>query len=362
MTTIHDPIQRRLIIALIVYECFVISATAYAGITIALSGGAPLFAAIPVLMVSASEGLRIPLSAWATRLSYNNRLLAVAVLGCLALASAEGVSLSLDSLFAARVQSVTVALDAVDRAKAELAAAESRAAPIRDAIKSADKQIAAAEIKQAALITATPASPGFSGARCGKYGNRPCAVDSTAQATYRKALADHGRQMAAIDAERKAAVTARADAANSLAAIDLAGPQSAVSRAERQLADAAQNSPVHRIAGSIFGVKAALLSEEQMQTFRKYAIGGLSLALACMSGLVGWLAFQEPVPKQESKLSRALRAYVARRRKPIIRIVEKPVPAGMKVKYVYVPTAPEEGLLKRAGFRSDKVRAYSEMN
>jgi hypothetical protein len=168
--------------------------------------------------------------------------------------------------------------------------------------------------------------------------------------------------MAAIDAERKAAVTARADAANSLAAIDLAGPQSAVSRAERQLADAAQNSPVHRIAGSIFGTKAAQITEEQMQLFRKYAIGGLSLALASMSALVAWLAFQEPVPKQESKLSRAIRSYLARKRKPIVRVVEKPVPAGVKTKYIYVPTSgADDGLLKRAGMRADGIRAYSEL-
>ena len=82
---------------------------------------------------------------------------------------------------------------------------------------------------------------------------------------------------------------------------------------------------MHRIAASWFGVRPADLGDRRFSTFRKWAVGGLSVSLAIMSALIAWLAFQKPRPENESKLARAIRAYLARRRKPIVRVVEKTV-------------------------------------
>lgn len=355
-----DKIQRNLIRALIIYEVLVISAVAYAGVTIALSGGAPIYAAVPVFMVSASEALRIPLSAWATRLSFGSRLLALIVLACLALASAEGIALSLDTLFSARIEGVSRAQRRLEMAKGDLAKAERIATPFKSAIATSDREIISIDQRQTALIASSPTAPGFSGRSCGKRGNGPCAIDMTAQASYRKALAEHAKQISAIEAERKAARAARANAESGLSAVDLATPgSSAVAIATREVAEAAEASPVHRIAGAVFDVKAAELTPGQLSVFRKYAIGGVSVALASMSALVAWLAFQQPRPSSQSKLSRAIRAYVARKRRPVIRVVEKHIPAGVKTRVVYVPTS-DGKLLKRG--HAESINAYAEMN
>ena len=140
-----------------------------------------------------------------------------------------------------------------------------------------------------------------------------------------------------------------------------AGAAGAASVAERAVQDAAEDSPVHRIAAAIFGVSASKLTFEQFSNFRFWAISGVSISLASMSALVGWLAFQEPAPKGESKLSRALRAYLARKRKPIVRTVVKPVPSGIKTKHIYVPVGPDSDLLKKSGLRADAIKAYREL-
>ena len=355
-------LQRRLVTALIVYEVFVISSLAFTGVTIALSGDAPIYAALPVFLFSASEALRVPLAAWATRLSFSHRLMAIVVLACLALASAEGIAMALDTLFDARISLVKSALRAVDAAQADLAQAEQKAAPLRATIENDEREIAALDAKQTALIAAPPQQPGFSGKSCGKRGNRPCTVDSIAQGTYKAALGDHSRQMASIDAERKSIRQEQAQASAALALIDLSAAQSALANASHIAGEAAERSPVHRIAAAVFDTRASDLTPSQLSQFRKYAIGGLSIALASMSALVSWLAFQKPQGEGESRLSRSIRAYVARKRKPLVRIVEKPIPAGIKTRHIYVPVSgADDGLLKKAGLRADAIKAYSEL-
>lgn len=326
------PIQRRLILGLALYEVFVISAVAYAGISNATAGGGPLVAAIPVLIVAASEALRVPLSAWATRLSFLNRVLALLVLGCLALASAEGLALAFDNLIAARTKIVSNAARGVDIATANLAQAQRHLAPEQTRLASAENEVAQLDAKHHALI-ASP--PGFSGTVCRnrKGATFGCPADAAAQRTY-------ARQLDSLEEQRRAARAVVAEAQRSVMSIDITAPTSALALANRDYTDALEASPMHRIAASWFGIRAVDLSEQQFSVFRKYAVTGLSLALASMSALVAWLAFQPEATAKPSRLSRALRAYIARRRKAVIRKVE--VPSGVKIVHHYVPVSEEK--------------------
>jgi hypothetical protein len=344
MTT-QDPIQRRLILGLIAYEVVVITAVAAAGVSIATAGGSPVIAAVPVLVVAASEALRVPLSAWATRLTFFNRVIAILVLGCLAVASAEGLALSFDNLFQARTKVVADAAKGVDEARATLGGVEQQRAPLNAALVSAEQEIVALDTKHHALIDKPPVQPGFSGTICrAKNGAvRGCPADAAAQKSYAGARADYVKQIGIVEASRKAARESVAELQRQIASIDVALPTAAVRAAQRSLSDALEASPVHRIAASFYGIAATELSAQQFSTFRKYAVSGLSLALASMSALVAWLAFQTPRAAAPSKLHKALRAYIARHRKAVIRTVH--VPSGTKVIYRYLPVnidAPED--------------------
>jgi hypothetical protein len=228
---------------------------------------------------------------------------------------------------------VNAAARKVDLAQNDVASAEHKVAPLKAALASAEKEVAALDAKHASLVSTPPASPGFSGTTCKSrrgavYG---CPADGAAQKTYAAARSDYARQLQEIDGQRAKAQQAATDLQHQLAAIDVATPAAALSLARRDASDAAETSPMHRIAGSWFGVKAGDVTADQFASFRKYAVGGLSISLATMSALVGWLAFQEPSKERESKLSRALRAYVARRRKGVVRIVEREVSVGERV-------------------------------
>jgi hypothetical protein len=367
MTT-QDPIQRRLIAGLILYECVVITAVAMAGVSIATAGGSPVIAAVPVLVVAASEALRVPLSAWATRLTWFNRLIAIFVLGCLAIASAEGLSLAFDNLIAARTKIVREAGKRVDVARAGLATVEHTLTPVKAALASAEHEVASLDSKYATLIATPPTLPGFSGTVCrNRRGNiYGCPADAAAQKTYAATRVDYARQIDAVEAGRKSARQAVADLQAKVASIDIAVPSSNVALAERDLADALEASAMHRIAASWFAVKATDLTDAQFATFRKYAVTGLSLALASMSALVAWLAFQPARSDKPSKLSRAVRAYIARRRKPLVRLERVEVPVGTKIIYRYVPRdfelpATGDGPMGDIAFHSEKIRAYQEM-
>lgn len=353
------PVQRRLILGLALYELFVISAVAYAGIA---AGGGSLVAAIPVLVVAASEALRVPLSAWATRLSFLNRVLALLVLGCLALASAEGLALSFDNLIAARTRVVSAAAKRVDVAAADLAAARQRAAPEQSRLEAAQTEITQLDAQQRALIASPPAAPAISNIVCrtARGSTHSCPADATAQRTYATARADYSRQLSSLEEQRHIARSQVEAAQRALRAIDIAGPTATVLLANRDYADALEASPMHRIAASWFGVRAVELTERQFSIFRKYAVTGLSLALASMSALVAWLAFQPEASHEPNKLSRSLRAYIARRRKAVVRKVE--VPSGVKIIYRYVPVPAEsKGPMGPVAFTSEKISAYEEL-
>jgi hypothetical protein len=326
---IQNPIQKRLVWGLALYEVFVISAVAYAGVVTATAGGGPILSAIPVLVVAASEALRVPLSAWATRLSLGNRLLALTVLGALAVVSAEGLALSFDNLIAARTKAVTDAQRVVDTASAAVAAIEDKRAGAKADLEVAEREAAAAGAKVSSMIAAPPQAPGFSGSTCrnSRGATYACPQDMAAQRTFAQARADYAHRLSDAEGAAKAARTAADARQGVLAGITAGAAADALAKARRGLADAAEASPMHRIAASWFGVRAGELTEAQFSAFRKYAVAGLSLSLATLSALTAWLAFQRPRDDRRSALSRSLRALIARHRKRIVveRVVEREV-------------------------------------
>lgn len=334
-----QQVQRRLVVGLALYEGLVIFAVAAAGVDIATHDGSPLIAATPVVVVAASEALRVPLSAWATRLTFCNQILAFFVLACLAVASAEGLALSFDNLIAARTQSVRLAEKKVDVARAELMRAEAERAPAAAALTAAERELDALDARQRTLIETPPQVPGFSGTVCRSHkGNTyVCPADSVAQRTYAASRADYARQISALEEQRTRARREINALRAQMSMIDTAGPTAAAHMAQREYADSLDASAMHRIAASWFGARAAELTEQQFSTFRKYTVSGLSVALASMSALVAWLAFQTPRSEKSSKLSRALRGYLARRRKAVVRKVK--VPSGVKIINRYIPVS-----------------------
>jgi hypothetical protein len=91
------------------------------------------------------------------------------------------------------------------------------------------------------------------------------------------------------------------------------------------------------LAASIFGVRVQDLSEEQFEIFKRVAIIGLSGSFATLSMFVSIVAHAEPRSNKPSKLSRAIRSYLARRRKNVVHTVEVTVAGPERIVEREVP-------------------------
>jgi hypothetical protein len=105
---------------------------------------------------------------------------------------------------------------------------------------------------------------------------------------------------------------------------------------------------MHKLAASVLGVKVADLSEGQFETVKRWGVLGLSAAFATLSAAVSLVAHAPEHTGEETKLARAIRAYIARRRKAVVRIVEKRVEIEKSVeveKRVEIP-GPEKTIIR----------------
>jgi hypothetical protein len=171
--------------------------------------------------------------------------------------------------------------------------------------------------------------------------------NADAQRTTEEANADAQRKWAeankavqdAHDAELKTADAAIAAAQAKLDAVapdpDMKAAKEAVLEAQRQVEDARASNPMFRVAASWQKKPVSQLSLEEFEAVKHWAIIALAGATAIASALVGIVAsYAEAYTGQPSKLNRMLRAWIARRRKPIV--VRRDVPGPETIKEVEV--------------------------
>ena len=87
---------------------------------------------------------------------------------------------------------------------------------------------------------------------------------------------------------------------------------------------------------------------------------GLAGAAATVTMIVGFLSNLQRRGDKSNKLGRALRAYLARRRKKLVRFVEKVIhaPALKVLEFKYVPYDPVSGrVINKDGKASDAFAA-----
>ena len=102
--------------------------------------------------------------------------------------------------------------------------------------------------------------------------------------------------------------------------------QAELAAAERVLAREASGNVLNRLIGSFYATGPEKLSDEQFQRGRMVFSMFSALALS-ISITIGALAYYWPkrLQRPQSRLSRALRAWIARRRKPVVRTVTETV-------------------------------------
>jgi hypothetical protein len=326
------------------YEAIVIAVCITAGVLLAVNSGGDIIMAIPLLLIAAAECLRIPISAWAIHLRPLGQALAVVVLLAIAVGSFEGLSIAFEQFVNNRVINVMRAENDVADAKVAIEAKDKATQETKDEIEIAKLAVVEANKKVADHHATKPRPPEAAKGTCTtKSGQRiECSGSRTNAATFRMEVNEFNSRSRELDTDAAKAQKRVDDLASKLAEInrqDMTPITNHLRDAQRNLKEVLRLSPMHRLAASIYGVKVTDLSEDQFETVKKYAVFGLAGAFSILSMLVSVIAHQKPHDGTESKVSRALRKYLARIRKPIVtretvevikeviveKIVEKPV-------------------------------------
>ena len=323
--------RQRLFWTLIFFEVCVISITAYAGLNMAVARGGTILMALPLMMIAAAETLRVPLSGYATQLSWPKQLLAGVVLLAIAFASAEGLSLAFEQFVNNRVVSISQAQRQFAKAQAVVDAQNKEVNANQEALTVARDDVARLDIAIRDFLAHPPSLPSFSGRTCtGRLGKAvTCDSDRRAQETYAQARQSHTQQLEKLRAERQA-TQARVDQLK-LAPKDDPIPGEHLREARHNLIEEISQSPMHRLAAAIYGVPVEELTPAQFETVKKYGVVSLAIAFATVSMLASIIVHTDPHDKSESKLSKTFRAWIARRRKPVVRIVEKIIETPIEV-------------------------------
>jgi hypothetical protein len=132
----------------------------------------------------------------------------------------------------------------------------------------------------------------------------------------------HDEDLAAASAAVKAAQD-KLDAA-STSAPNTHDVEAAVEAARQKVIDARTMNPMFRVAAAWQKVPVQDLSLEQFEQVKHWAVVALAVVTAVGSSLAGIIASLPERTGQPSKLSRMLRAWIARRRKKIYRDVPGP--------------------------------------
>jgi hypothetical protein len=325
----HAALQKRAVRFLWAYEIAVIIACIGGGLYIATSQGGSLLMAAPLALVACAEMLRIPVAALATRLSWTGRLLSTGVLLVIAVVSFEGLALLFENFLDNRTGSVLAAQRVVDKAQERLDAKSKIVGDAQSSLDVAREKVARLDADIQNKERAAPTNPGFSGKTCTGSNGRAvtCSADRQARTDFTAAQRNHIATLADLRARRSDAQKELDVAAASVSQVShVEAEQSALVDAKGSLSDVMHLSPMHRLAASVLGVRVADLKEEQFESVKRIGVVGLAGAFATLSMFVSVVVHQTEHDGSESKLSRAIRGYLARRRKRIVSIREVPGP------------------------------------
>jgi hypothetical protein len=200
-----------------------------------------------------------------------------------------------------------------------------------------------------------PQTCNSSGYRAGKKGVRipysstyPCPDNGVARGienANRDAQQHHDNDLAKAEEE---VGKARNDlrAAEAIPAPDTNQLASKLQDAQSDLELAKADSVMHRAAAAWFGIDVGELSTAQFEVFKKWAMFGLAAATATVTMITAFVANMPRRDGKSGKVGMAWRAYLARRRKKLVRVVEKVIrnrPPLKVLEIKYLPFDPASG-------------------
>jgi hypothetical protein len=354
--------HRQLLCILWVVEAAIITICLITAAQIGTEKGGSIWACGPIAIIAAFETMRVPLAGWTAHLRPVAMGGASIVMAAIAFMTFEGMAMGVERFMNQRVVDVVEAravLNDAQEADAHYATDHQR---LKGELDAASDLLA--KVQGSAPTPPTVAATTQCGGGVGKHRrplptypcpNKPGEVEAQ---TYAEAMKAHNA------AVHKAEDT-RAKAEAALNALPKPDPD-AVRKAQKALEKSAAGSTMYRSAAAWYGTPVKDLSDAQFQRFKRIAVVTVSASAAVGTMVVAFVSHATPRdPSQKDKLVRAIRAWVARKRKQVVKtvikttekrvevpvevqkhvfvdkpvIVEKPVPGPERVviKHIHVP-------------------------
>jgi hypothetical protein len=337
-----ELVHKRLMRALWMTEVSVIAITAGSGLNLSLGHGGSVAMAAPLFLISAVELVRIPLAGWSTRLGIAGKASAAVALAAIAVMSFEGLSMAFEQFVNNRVvtvmhaqHDVEKAQRAVDHVNEARGLADADLAKLTSEANQLDKQIT--ELSRTMPSQAKPSNRVCTQSTKKGVMKVACGVDVTNANTYQVAMIEYNSRLGRLEADRHTKQAQIDTAHGKETAIDDNVAADNLSTAKQALIEELQTSPMHRVAASVYGVPVAQVTEAQFNVVKNFAMFGLAGAISVMTMLVSLIAHMMPKSDRPGKVGNAIRALVARWRRPLKVNVVKEVPGPETIRTVEIP-------------------------
>jgi hypothetical protein len=356
-------------------EAVVISTCALAAYQIATAHGGSIWACAPILTIAAMESLRVPVAMTIPKLKWMGRVVAIALLIGITPLTFEGMALAFEQFMHQRVVEVAAAQTKFDEAQVAVENA-SKAVEQRTAeLDRLNQEVKDAEGHRVEIAKQRPTHDDLPPAEpCSTYAKKGGKLvlvkyDCSDKGIARSVAAANADARKTYDQQLQAAQDEVAKSRNALRGAEAApAPDQQTSRtelkkAESALEEAMASSVMHRAAAAWFGIDVGNLSRQQFETFKKWAMYGLASATATVTMLAGFVSNMPRRDGKPTRVDQAIRAYFARRRKKLVRIVEKikQAPPLKILEIKYVPFDPASGrVINRDGSVGEFVNTGSK--
>lgn len=267
---------------------------------------------------------------------------AAVALGAIAVMSFEGLTMAFEQFVNNRVVTVMHAQHDVEKAQRAVdhinearGLADADLAKLTLEVNQLDTQIT--ELSRTMPSQAAPSNRVCTHPTKNGVMRVPCGPDVTNAKTYQVAMDEYNSRLGRLEADRHSK-QAQIDAAHGKEiAIDDNAAADNLSNTKQALIEELQTSPMHRLAASVYGVPVAQVTEAQFNVVKNFAMFGLAGAISVMTMLVSLIAHMMPKSDRPSKVGKAIRALVARWRRPLKVNVVKEVPGPETIRTVEIP-------------------------
>jgi hypothetical protein len=353
---IADPMTNTLKVFTVGAEIVVVSTLAVSSYHVAFSGSSPdWLAGAPILTVVALESLRLPLAFRLRRMRALGRAMSIAMLVGLSVITGEAASVAFENLIFQRSRPVVEAeaeLKKVEISHDSLAESNNRHA---QEIKRLTMDLDAANAHRVSIdkpVAFLPPPPDRPCTRTvvGKKKKKIVVAANCAAPVQAEAVRSNADAQTAHSAELKSADALIQQARTKLDAAegnppDMRAPDEALAQAKQKVADARALNPMFRVAAAWQKVPVQDLNSNQFEQVKHWAVLALAGATAGVTMLAAVISSLPERNANGGKVKRAVRAWLARRRRPltVYRDVPGPLQVREKMRVVYVPCDPATG-------------------